>query len=74
VLWQERLGESTSLYLDSGVAGVPWIVKAAGNAHAAPGQHIAFGLPDAALHLFDDQGLALKRCVPDGDVALPLAA
>jgi len=74
VLWQERLGESTSLYLDSGVAGAPWIVKAAGHTHAAAGQRIAFGLPPDALHLFDDQGLALERCVPDGDVALPIAA
>jgi multiple sugar transport system ATP-binding protein len=74
VLWQERLGESTSLYLDSGVPGEPWVVKAPGNAHAAPGQRIAFGLPPTSLHLFDDQGLALERCVPDGDVALPMAA
>ena len=74
VLWQERLGESTSLFLDSGVAGAPWIVKAPGNARAAPAQRIAFGLPPAALHLFDAQGLALPRCVPDGDVELPIAA
>ena len=71
VLWQERLGESTSLYLDSGVPGNPWIVKAPGNAHAAPGHRIAFGLPAQALHLFDAQGLALERRVPDADVALP---
>ena len=74
VLWQERLGESTSLYLDSGTAGEPWIVKAPGNAHAAPGHRIAFGLPPTALHLFDDQGLALERRVSDTDVALPIAA
>ena len=74
VLWQERLGESTSLYLDSGRAGEPWIVKAPGHAHAAPGHRIAFGLPEQALHVFDDQGLALERRVPDSDVALPMAA
>ncbi len=74
VLWQERLGESTSLYLDSGKAGSPWTVKASGNAHAEPGQRIAFGLPPAALHLFDDQGLALERCVADSDITLPTAA
>jgi multiple sugar transport system ATP-binding protein len=73
VLWQERLGESTSLYLDSGEPGVPWVVKAPGCAHAAPGHRIAFGAPPTALHLFDDRGLALPRCVPDGDVALPMA-
>jgi multiple sugar transport system ATP-binding protein len=74
VLWQERLGESTALYLDNGVAGASWVVKAPGHTHAAPGQRIAFGLPPAALHLFDEQGLALPRCVPDGDVQLPMAA
>jgi multiple sugar transport system ATP-binding protein len=74
VLWQERLGESTALYLDSGVAGQPLIVKAPGNAHAAPGQRIAFGLPAEALHLFDAQGHALERCAPDADIALPAAA
>lgn len=73
VLWQERLGESTSLYLDSGVAGEPWIAKAPGNASAAPGHRIAFGLPPQALHLFDAQGLAAPRCVSDQDVTLPLA-
>jgi multiple sugar transport system ATP-binding protein len=74
VAWQERLGESTWLYLDSGTPGEPWVVKAPGSAHATPGQRIAFGLPATALHLFDDQGLALPRCVPDTDVALPMAA
>ena len=73
ILWQERLGESTYLYLDSGQAGQPWIVKAPGNSHAADGQRIAFGLPAAALHLFDADGLALPRCVPDSDTLLPLA-
>jgi multiple sugar transport system ATP-binding protein len=74
VLWQERLGESTALYLDNGVIGASWVVKAPGHTHAAPAQRIAFGLPPAALHLFDEQGLALPRCVPDGDVQLPIAA
>ena len=71
LLWQERLGESTSLYLDSGKAGSPWIVRAPGNAHAAAGQRIAFGLPPSALHLFDAEGLAVERRVADTDVALP---
>ena len=74
VLWQERLGESTSLYLDSGTAGAPWVVKAPGHAFTAPGHRIAFGLPATALHLFDADGLALPRCVPAADVALPQAA
>ena len=74
VLWQERLGESTSLYLESGINGEPWIVKAPGSAHAAPGQRIAFGLPATALHLFDEHGHALARCISDSDIALPMAA
>ncbi len=74
VLWQERLGESTSLYLDSGVVGSPWTVKAPGHTHAAPGHRIAFSLPAHSLHLFDGQGLALERHIADTDVALPSAA
>ncbi len=74
VLWQERLGESTSLYLDSGVAGSPWTVKAPGHTHAAPGHRIAFSLPPHSLHLFDEQGLALERHIANTDVALPSAA
>ena len=74
VRWQERLGESTCLYLDSGVPDVSWIVKAPGRARAQAGQRLAVGLPPAALHLFDSQGHALMRKVPDTDLQLPEAA
>jgi multiple sugar transport system ATP-binding protein len=67
--WQERLGESTYLYLDGELT-----VKAPGQAHADTGQRIAVALPPTALHLFDTQGLALPRCVPDPDLRLPAAA
>jgi multiple sugar transport system ATP-binding protein len=73
VRWQERLGESTYLYLDSATPEAPWIVKAPGSAHARPGQRLAIGAPPAALHLFDSRGQALPRCVPDADVELPTA-
>jgi multiple sugar transport system ATP-binding protein len=74
VRWQERLGESTYLYLDSGQAGASWIVKAPGRAHANTGQRLAVGLPSAAMHLFDGEGHALPRCVSDADLQLPEAA
>jgi multiple sugar transport system ATP-binding protein len=74
VRWQERLGESTYLYLDSGTAGENWIAKAPGHAHASPGQRLAVSLPAAALHLFDERGHALPRCLPEIDLQLPVAA
>jgi multiple sugar transport system ATP-binding protein len=74
VQWQERLGESTYLYLNSGVANDPWVIKAPGRAHAATGQRIAVSAPAHALHLFDAQGHAVPRRVPDADLQVPLAA
>jgi multiple sugar transport system ATP-binding protein len=74
VQWQERLGESTYLYLDSGVANEPCVVKAPGHAHAEPGQRIALCLPPKTLHLFDGGGHALERRVPAPDLQVPNAA
>ncbi len=74
VHWQERLGESTYLYLDSGVANESLVVKAPGHAHADAGQRIALSLPAASLHLFDARGFALERRVPDADLQVPHAA
>ncbi len=74
VQWQERLGESTYLYIDSGVSNEPNVVKAPGHAHATPGQRIALCLPPAALHLFDSAGHALERRVPAPDLQVPQAA
>jgi multiple sugar transport system ATP-binding protein len=71
VQWQERLGESTYLYLDSGVAGAPWVVKAPGNSFARAGERMAMSLPPQHLHLFDAQGRAMARTVANED--LPLA-
>jgi multiple sugar transport system ATP-binding protein len=70
VQWQERLGESTYLYLD-GAGDEALTVKAPGHAHADAGQRIAIALPAAALHVFDHQGHALERRVPGADLRLP---
>ena len=72
--WQERLGESTFLYLDG--AGEPegFVAKAPGHAHADAGHRLAVSLPAEALHLFDAQGLALPRTIADPDQLLPQAA
>jgi multiple sugar transport system ATP-binding protein len=70
VQWQERLGESTYLYLDSGVAGDPWVVKAPGNSFARAGERVAMSLRDRDLHLFDAQGRAMVRTVANEDLAL----
>lgn len=72
VQWQERLGESTYLYLDSGVPGAPWVVKAPGNSFAKAGERMAMSLPPQHLHLFDADGRALERTVANED--LPLAS
>ena len=67
VQWQERLGETTYLYLDSGVRGEPWVVKAPGNSYAKTGDRLALSLPPQHLHLFDAQGPALARTVANED-------
>jgi len=72
--WLERLGEATYLYLDSGTAGQPWVVKAPGPANAEPGQRLAVSLPAGALHLFDEQGLAVPRCLAEADLHQRLPA
>ena len=74
VQWQERLGESTYLYVDSGVVGAPWVVKAPGNAFAQPGERVPLALPAHHLHLFDAEGLALPRTIQSRDHALSVPA
>jgi len=73
VQWQERLGESTYLYLDSGVSGAPWVVKAPGQASARTGERLAMTLPPWHLHLFDAQGLAMERTVANEELVLAAA-
>jgi multiple sugar transport system ATP-binding protein len=74
VQWQERLGESTLLYLNSGDIGDPLVVKAEGLARAEPGNRVAMALPEHHCHVFDDQGLALARTVREADIPVALAA
>jgi multiple sugar transport system ATP-binding protein len=74
VQWQERLGETTYLYLRTGNPTEPFVIKAPGNLHAQAGQRIAVAVPSDALHVFDAAGLALTRCVQDSDLAVPQAA
>ncbi|MDT7838883.1 ABC transporter ATP-binding protein [Aquabacterium sp. OR-4] len=71
VQWQERLGEATYLYLDSGQADSPLVAKAPGQAHARAGQRVALALPPAALHLFGPDGRALPRCVALAELPVP---
>jgi multiple sugar transport system ATP-binding protein len=74
VQWQERLGESTYLYLNSGDIGDPLVVKAEGLAVAQSGNRVPMALPEQHCHLFDDNGLALARTVREADVPVALAA
>ncbi|MFL9875143.1 ABC transporter ATP-binding protein [Paraburkholderia megapolitana] len=71
VRWQERLGESTYVYLDSGDPLAPWVVKLPGNASADAGQRLPISIPATSLHVFDARGDALTRCTED--LALPMA-
>ncbi|MFM1907182.1 MAG: sn-glycerol-3-phosphate transporter ATP-binding protein UgpC [Pseudomonadota bacterium] len=74
VQWQERLGESTYLYLDSGVPNEPLVVKAPGQAHAEAGQRVAVCTPASALHVFNHQGYALERRTSLADMVIAAAA
>ncbi|SMG53721.1 ABC transporter ATP-binding protein [Paraburkholderia susongensis] len=72
VQWQERLGESTYVYLDSGDALAPWVVKLPGSASARAGERLPVSIPAAALHVFDARGDALVRVTDDLPVPLAL--
>ena len=74
VQWQERLGESTYLYLNSGDIGDPLVVKAEGLTVAEPGNRVPMAMPEQHCHVFDDQGLALARTVREADIPVALAA
>jgi multiple sugar transport system ATP-binding protein len=68
VQWQERLGEATYLYLDSGTPGEPWVVKAPGNTFAKAGERVSLSLPAHHLHVFDAGGHAVPRTIADADL------
>jgi multiple sugar transport system ATP-binding protein len=74
VQWQERLGETTYLYLRTGNETDPFVIKAPGNLHASAGQRVAVAVRPDVLHVFDADGRALQRCVQDSDLPVPQAA
>jgi multiple sugar transport system ATP-binding protein len=73
VRWQERLGDSTYLYMDGDADQDGLVVRAAGRVVAQPGQRVAISLPAEELHVFDAQGQALTRTVSLQDQWLALA-
>ncbi|MFM0043355.1 ABC transporter ATP-binding protein [Paraburkholderia sediminicola] len=74
VQWQERLGESTYVYLRDGQAPAPWTIKLPGSASAYTGQRLPISIPAASLHAFDEHGDALTRCTEDLPVPIALPA
>jgi multiple sugar transport system ATP-binding protein len=74
VQWQERLGDSTFLYLKTDNALEPIVTRAPGESRAEGGQRVALSLPADALHVFDEQGLSLPRLAAVTDMVLPQAA
>ncbi|WP_137937916.1 sn-glycerol-3-phosphate ABC transporter ATP-binding protein UgpC [Chitinivorax sp. B] len=63
----EHLGEANYLYLmlDS---GAELVVRGDGNRMIGRGEHIRISAPASAFHVFDQQGVALRRLCP-GNVA-----
>jgi multiple sugar transport system ATP-binding protein len=73
VQWQERLGDSTYLYLDAGANHAPMVVKADGRASALPGHRLPVALASQHMHLFDADGWAAERRVDVTDEPLCLS-
>ena len=63
IQWQECLGDVTYGYLEDALDAPGWVVRAGGTTRFHPGQRLAVTAPPDALHLFDEQGLALPRTV-----------
>ncbi len=74
VQWQERLGESTYLYLDNSDAAEQLVVKTEGLARAEPGNRVALILQPEHCHVFNADGQALERTVQAEDLPVALAA
>jgi multiple sugar transport system ATP-binding protein len=74
VLWQEHLGEATHVYLESDQSHATastedsWMIKVSGYAVNKTGDRVTVSVSPAALHVFDDQGLALERSVTDDEL------
>ncbi|MHA7356316.1 ABC transporter ATP-binding protein [Burkholderia pseudomallei] len=63
VMWQERLGEATYVYLNGGDAGSHWIAKLPGTTNVSAGQRLPLSVPPDKLYAFDARGNALRRCL-----------
>jgi multiple sugar transport system ATP-binding protein len=74
VIWQERLGDTTCLYMEGKGEQASLVVRAPGKMVAHAGQRVAVNLPADDLHVFDDQGRAMPRAVTLQDECLPSAA
>ena len=64
VQWVEHLGDSTCVYLDrpgQAAGSSPMIARLPGDSPVAVGDALHLLLPPEACHLFDSQGLALRR-------------
>jgi len=58
----ERLGTATYVYLQHG-PGELFVAAEPGDSHTRPGAVLELGVPADAMHLFDQQGDALRRTV-----------
>ena len=58
----ERLGTATYVYLQLGL-DEPFVAALSGDSHPRPGEPLELGVPADALHLFDADGVALRRTV-----------
>jgi multiple sugar transport system ATP-binding protein len=74
VRWQERLGDTTCLYMEGEGEQASLVVRAPGKMVAHAGQRVAVNLPADDMHVFDDQGRAMPRAVTLQDECLPSAA
>ena len=62
VITIENLGAETYVYVDIGRGlGAPFVAKAAGDAHAEPGQTVKIGVPAGACYLFNKDEQAYPR-------------
>ncbi len=61
VLFVEHMGNETYLYLDSGDASEPWVVRNAARSAIDDGAVVGVSMPAEHCHLFDENGMAFER-------------
>lgn len=67
----ERLGDTTYVHLESSVAPEGIVVRMGPESDVKAGEIISVGLPETSCHLFNADGIAFKRVLPDGVKAQP---